>query len=344
MPPNMSPDATEYTIGWICALSDELVVAEAMLDEHYGCPPQPRSDHNKYTVGRIATHNIAIACLPAGLYGTTSATRVAEQMQSTFQALRFTLMVGIGGGAPSDGNDVRLGDIVVSQPTNGHGGVINYTFGKTLSGEEFQHTGFLGKPPHILLNAMAHLKSKHRLQDPDLLGHLNCMIQQHKKLRGTFEYQGEENDHLYLAEYAHAGGQGDCDKCDSAKVKTRPIRPSHSPVIHYGLIASADIVMKDAIVRDKLQQQHGILCFEMEAAGLMNGLDCLVIRGICDYSDSHKNKRWQPYAAAASAAYAKELIYSLPIYRPQVGIMSPLQSTSTIPKLGLSNETRWYVY
>lgn len=340
----MSPDATEYTIGWICALSDELVVAEAMLDEHYGCPPQPRSDHNKYTVGRIATHNIAIACLPAGLYGTTSATRVAEQMQSTFQALRFTLMVGIGGGAPSDGNDVRLGDIVVSQPTNGHGGVINYTFGKTLSGEEFQHTGFLGKPPHILLNAMAHLKSKHRLQDPDLLGHLNCMKQQHKKLRGTFEYQGEENDHLYLAEYAHAGGQGDCDKCDSAKVKTRPIRPSHSPVIHYGLIASADIVMKDAIVRDKLQQQHGILCFEMEAAGLMNGLDCLVIRGICDYSDSHKNKRWQPYAAAASAAYAKELIYSLPIYRPQVGIMSPLQSTSTIPKLGLSNETRWYVY
>ncbi|KAK1241228.1 hypothetical protein MKX08_001202 [Trichoderma sp. CBMAI-0020] len=321
---NSSPDPNQYTIGWICALPDELVGAEAMLDEHYDCPPQPRSDHNKYTVGRIATHNIAIACLPAGLYGTTSATRVAEQMQSTFQALRFTLMVGIGGGAPSDENDVRLGDVVVSQPTNGHGGVINYTFGKTLSGEGFQHTGFLGKPPHILLNAMAHLKSKHRLHEPDLLGHLNCMVQQHNKLRGTFEYQGEENDHLYLAEYAHAGGR-DCDKCDPVKIKIRPVRPSHSPVIHYGLIASADIVMKDAIVRDKLQQQHGILCFEMEAAGLMNGLDCLVIRGICDYSDSHKNKRWQPYAAAASAAYAKELIYSLPIYSPPVGIMSPLQ-------------------
>ncbi|UKZ66306.1 uncharacterized protein TrAtP1_007481 [Trichoderma atroviride] len=190
MSPNGSPDANEYTIGWICALPDELVVAGAMLDEHYYCPPQPRSDHNKYTVGRIATHNIAIACLPAGLYGTTSATRVAEQMQSTFQALRFTLMVGIGGGAPSNENDVRLGDVVVSQPTNGHGGVINYTFGKTLSGEGFQHTGFLGKPPQILLNAMAHLKSKHRLHDPDLLGHLDQMVQQHNKLKGTFEYQG----------------------------------------------------------------------------------------------------------------------------------------------------------
>jgi hypothetical protein len=46
----------------------------------------------------------------------------------------------------------------------------------------------------------------------------------------------------------------------------------------------------------------------MEAAGLMNGLPCLVIRGICDYSNLHKNKKWQPYAAAAAAAYAKDLL------------------------------------
>jgi hypothetical protein len=51
-----------------------------------------------------------------------------------------------------------------------------------------------------------------------------------------------------------------------------------------------------------------VLCFEMEAAGLMNYLPCLVIRGICDYADSHKNKRWQGYAAAAAAAYARELL------------------------------------
>jgi nucleoside phosphorylase len=46
----------------------------------------------------------------------------------------------------------------------------------------------------------------------------------------------------------------------------------------------------------------------MEAAGLMDDFPCLVIRGICDYADSHKNKRWQPYAAATAAAYAKELL------------------------------------
>jgi nucleoside phosphorylase len=46
----------------------------------------------------------------------------------------------------------------------------------------------------------------------------------------------------------------------------------------------------------------------MEAAGLMDDFPCLVIRGICDYADSHKKKRWQPYAAATAAAYAKELL------------------------------------
>src|SRR5690606_20569016 len=78
--------------------------------------------------------------------------------------------------------------------------------------------------------------------------------------------------------------------------------------IHYGLIASGNQVMKDAFIRDKLAKEKDILCFEMEAAGLMNHFPCLVIRGICDYSDSHKNKEWQGYAAMTAAAYAKDLL------------------------------------
>ena len=50
----------------------------------------------------------------------------------------------------------------------------------------------------------------------------------------------------------------------------------------------------------------------MEAAGLMNSFSCLVIRGICDYADSHKNKRWQSYASGTAAAYAKELLLVIP--------------------------------
>jgi nucleoside phosphorylase len=66
--------------------------------------------------------------------------------------------------------------------------------------------------------------------------------------------------------------------------------------------------MKDASIRDRLATEQNVLCFEMEAAGLMNHFPCLVIRGICDYSDSHKNKRWQGYAAMTAAACAKDLL------------------------------------
>ncbi|EXM15381.1 hypothetical protein FOTG_16259 [Fusarium oxysporum f. sp. vasinfectum 25433] len=69
--------------------------------------------------------------------------------------------------------------------------------------------------------------------------------------------------------------------------------------------------MKDASARDRLSEEKEVLCFGMEAAGLMNHFPCLVIRGICDYSDSHKNKEWQGYAAMVAAAYAKDLLYQI---------------------------------
>jgi len=91
-------------------------------------------------------------------------------------------------------------------------------------------------------------------------------------------------------------------------VQRRARRPTDQPEIHYGLIASGNRVLKDAAARDRWAKEHGILCFEMEAAGVMNTLPCLVIRGICDYADSYKNKRWQNYAAATAASYAKLLL------------------------------------
>jgi nucleoside phosphorylase len=72
-------------------------------------------------------------------------------------------------------------------------------------------------------------------------------------------------------------------------------------VVHYGLIASADLLMEDAHVRHTLPRDEAVLCFEMEAAGLVDHSPCVVIRGICDYSDTHKNDLWQGYAAAMAA-------------------------------------------
>jgi nucleoside phosphorylase len=103
-----------------------------------------------------------------------------------------------------------------------------------------------------------------------------------------------------------------CDNCDLEKLQQRGVRLFKEPKIHYGVIASGNRVMKNGKARDEIAQRLSALCFEMEAAGIMESLQCLPIRGICDYSDSHKNKEWQTYAAATAAAYARELLEMLP--------------------------------
>src|SRR5277367_919068 len=103
----------DYTVGWICALPSEMAAARAMLDEHHNPLQQNSRDHNTYTLGRIGRHNVVLACLPTGVIGTLSAARVANQMLQIFEGTRFGLMVGIGGGVPSEENDIRLGDVVV---------------------------------------------------------------------------------------------------------------------------------------------------------------------------------------------------------------------------------------
>jgi hypothetical protein len=114
---------------------------------------------------------------------------------------------------------------------------------------------------------------------------------------------------LFEAMYDHSGG-ATCEQCSKERVIRRTERGAQEEVtIHYGTIASGNQVMKDGVSRDRLSAElGGVLCFEMEAAGLMNEFPCLVIRGICDYADSHKNKTWQPYAAATAASCAKELL------------------------------------
>ncbi|KAF3177495.1 hypothetical protein TWF788_007698 [Orbilia oligospora] len=306
----------DYTIGWIAALPLELAAAKMMLDLIHTKLPQESSDQNTYILGEIHGHNIAMACLPSGVYGTTSAAIVVAHMLTTFRAIRFVLMVGIGGGVPSTTADIRLGDVVVSKPSGTSGDVVQYDFGRTLAEGRFQRVGCLNKPPQVLLTAVSELEAHHltgRSQVPANLLNL------HKKCpkSSRFKYCGQDSDHLYEATYDHIG-QDTCENCDKTKLAaSRGARSSTDPQIHYGLIASGNQVMKHAAIRDKLasSENPAILCFEMEAAGLMDQVPCLVIRGICDYSDSHKNKQWQGYAAATAAAYAKELLQVVSSHR-----------------------------
>jgi hypothetical protein len=115
---------------------------------------------------------------------------------------------------------------------------------------------------------------------------------------------------------------------------TRPPRLGHHLVIYYGQIASSNQVIKYSRTRDRWARELGILCFEMEAAGLMDHFPCLVIRGICDYADSHKNKQWQEYAAATAAAYAKEILSVIPRIQ---NIQIP--TVTTTPSIFTSHQT-----
>jgi nucleoside phosphorylase len=307
---------SNYTAGWICALPLEMAAATAMLDECHESLSQSPSDENTYTLGEISGHNVVIACLPVGVYGTTSATTVAAQMRLTFPAIRFGLMVGIGGGVPSKSNDIRLGDVVVSKPTGIHGGVVQYDFGKAVNEGLFQRIGTMNQPPQILLTAVSKLQSRSRTENRDYIsGVLSQTLDKDLDNKDRFSRPSPDQDHLFDAEYNHAASENTCANCDLSRTARRVSRNSNEPQIHYGLIGSGNRVMKDGATRDRLAQEENtsILCYEMEAAGLMNLLPCLVIRGICDYSDSHKNNKWQGYAALTAAAYAKQLLSVIPL-------------------------------
>jgi nucleoside phosphorylase len=190
--------------------------------------------------------------------------------------------------------------------------------GKTAQDGQFTRTGSLNGPPKILLTTVSRLRAKQIKKGHELLKHVSQMVQAYPTMEATYAYRDTEHDQLFEASYDHYLGNATCAQCDNSRLVLRETGARNTPSIHYGLIASGNQVIKDARTRDslreKLSKEGGgeILCFEMEAAGLVNDFPCLVIRGICDYADTHKNKDWQHRAAATAAAYAKELLHVIP--------------------------------
>jgi nucleoside phosphorylase len=298
-----------YGIGIICALVEEKAAMEMMLDEEHKKLDQKSGDYNSYTFGRIGKHNVVIACLPGGHQGKAAATTVAIHMMYSFP-IKLGLMVGIGGGIPSQVPTIRLGDVVVSMPEGTHGGVIQYDLGK-LETDGFRRKGHLDKPPKALLSAVTSLRVQHERKDPEFPRYLTA-IANNRRMATKYGFQGTQHDHLFTSEAVHPKEHHTCDYCVSTlRMIHRADREDDTPQVFYGTILSGDVVMKNGEERDRIAAGDKAMCFEMEAAGLMNDFPCLVIRGISDYSDSHKNDRWQPYAAATAAAYAKELLVAL---------------------------------
>lgn len=331
----------DYAIGWICPLPVEQTVALLMLDETHDRLSQQPADQNIYTLGSIGGHNIVIA----GLHqpGNSPAATVVTQMRNTFPNIHYVLLVGIGGGVPvrTESDWIRLGDVVVSKPIGEYPGVVQYDTGKAEVGQ-FKRIGALPPPPVVLLQAAQDMEVKRALlktQDDPIAKCLQRIPSDIPALE-KYLYPGSAKDRLYHNDYIHKQPGVPCDecKCDPARLRLRedPENTNQEYVrVHRGVIASGGMVIKNANKRDDLAGKYGVLCFETEAAGTLADLPALVIRGIADYCDSHKNDLWHGYAAATAAAYARQLILHMPTYSRLRSVCAPghsiqLKSTNHI--------------
>lgn len=298
-----------YTVAWIAPLEIEAQAAIHMLDnEHRGRFALDKGDDYVFRAGDFGGHNTIIATLPGGQeYGTGSAAALASQVKKFFPNLWFGLLVGVAAGLPSFSQkpprDIRLGDVLVGLPEGNSAGLIAYDLGKDTGATGFQPL----RDGHVLANTETVVRSAIQNiklmapRDADTCQSYYEGIRHKQHPKGDFNDPGQDHDHLYEID----------DKGVSHIVKRDPRPASARTRVWYGPIGSGEKLMKNAERRNELRDKYGIIGLEMEAAGTMNRIPVGVIRGVCDYGDEHKNKDWQPYAAAMAAAYAKAILYEI---------------------------------
>lgn len=316
---NSQRTCAEYHVAWICPVADvELLPARLMLDDEHPVPPyNTHFDENTYICGTINGHAVVVATCPQGETGNVNAGRLTGSMFKTFPNIRMAFLVGIGGGIPrpavSDNplDNIHLGDVVVGWPGDGKPACVYHDRGRSKVDGEFEMVGTMQNPDWRLTNALSILMSDYELDRTTFQNHL-------ARLRGRkkFEHPGFEHDRLFRAAYHHVGEYGSkCVACDQDSLIQRPPRTAEDKnklVFHQGRIATGTAVIQDGEQRDKIRARcNGALCVEMEAAGVDANRKCLVIRGISDYADSHKDDTWKSYAAGNAAAFTRELLYRI---------------------------------
>ncbi|EXA29857.1 hypothetical protein FOVG_18692 [Fusarium oxysporum f. sp. pisi HDV247] len=306
-------DRRGFEIAIICALPLEADAVEALFDHHWDDEDTPLDkepgDPNAYSTGVICRHNVVLSYMPG--MGIANAAAVASNCGKSFTGIKLALVVGVCGVVPFKLNkdEMVLGDVIVSD------GIVQYDFGRQLP-DHFAHKGTLldslGRPNQEIRGVLTKLRSlQHRRQLNAKIAEYLEVLREDPELRA--EYPGITQDRLFEASYRHAEDQKSCEQlgCNGElvlrrRLETAGVRPT--PAVHFGLIASGNSVMKSGEDRDRIAAQEGVIAFEMEGAGVWDSFPCIVIKGACDYADSHKNKDWQRYAAATAAACAKALL------------------------------------
>ncbi|KAL9624965.1 MAG: hypothetical protein Q9160_001012 [Pyrenula sp. 1 TL-2023] len=327
-----------FKVAIICALPLEAEYVQSVFDtcwdeegKQYG---KANGDKNAYTTGLIGRHDVVLVHMPN--MGSTSASAVAANIVSSFPSIQLGLVVGICGAVPLStvGEEIILGDVIISTA------VMQYDFGRQYH-DEFDRKkeieDSLGRASREIRAVISKLRTRPNRRR---LGYQ--LKQTLERLEGQIEevhYPGTTRDRLYEADYPHQHqvGRNFCDKCqnevgscsrscndlgcDKNKLVFRKRLHSSKraesgtelvldplPTVHFGRMGSANAVMKSSTHRDKIAKEDGVTAFEMEGAGVWDELPTIVIKGVCDYADSHKNKEWQEYAAATAAACMKAFL------------------------------------
>lgn len=312
----------QFTIGWISPLPLEKEAARLSLDEEY---PQEDVQYQNtfYLGGRIGQHEVVIGVQRK--IGLSGAAVLAEKMRTGFPNIKYFVLVGIAGGVPRYGPtgascEIVLGDVVVSSPRGNHGGVLQYDKGAWQGQGRLSFRGYTNGVPGDLMAAVNNFRAEgwSKTNIGETLKQMRLKLDE--KRQGQYDDPGPIRDRLFENNYQHQGTEVDDCKgcCDADNAASRlergqpAARPIDEPSVHFGNIASSNQLQISAVERNRVHLEHEAICFEMEAAGVMEEHPCVVIRGICDYADSHKNKGWQNYAAATAAACAKGLLSMIP--------------------------------
>jgi nucleoside phosphorylase len=344
----------EFEVAIFCALRREYDAVELLFDRfwddtglEYG---RARGDVNMYTTGLIGKHNIVLVLLVD--MGKGAAAAAASSLCTSYPGVRLALLVGICGGTPKNAeqDDILLGDVVISHR------IVQYDFGGLLpDGVHIKATRDALKSDLYISEFVDRLKtgrSQQRLNEA-MTRHLEKLWQ--KDSSRLYEHPGFANDILFEPTYRHKHRNREACKCRNCLVKSDPVcedalqgsckelqcdskkslvtrerlsrikeaadagraGEAQLPVLHFGVIGGGDLVIKSGEDRDHIAKHVGAIAFEMESAGIFQRLPGVVIKAVCDYADSHKNKSWQDYAAATAASAMKALLEQyIPSDRP----------------------------
>ncbi|HKT00707.1 MAG TPA: hypothetical protein VJT31_14345 [Rugosimonospora sp.] len=280
----------ETTVAIVTALPVESAAVRAMVDDLSARRP-PLEDPNYYVGGTMPSddpnqpHGVVVALLPAD--NTRNAAAVCIDLLRTFPQVQVVVMAGIAGGIPAPGDPrrhVRLGDVVVAE------GVVDCGHVRTQDGVDTPRRHLPGISPRLL-------RAAHELEV--------------KSLRGVRPW--EASLRVQLDGFARPAPASDVLVWHGSPTPHPPRERPGYPVVHRGLIASGDRLLRDEVRRDEIAARFGVIAVEMEASGIaegaaQHGREWMVVRGVSDYCDSTKNDQWHGWAALVAAAYVRALL------------------------------------